>query len=289
MNNDLNKIESIFGKIKKIDASYEVRASAKYYPHHTKVFIPNVPYRKMIPFMEQRIDDLDDIVEDWDTRVIADSKTSTEDNLERSIRRTKTLISDYVLCNDFDIFATFTFSPKKTADRTDTRTVKRQMSNWIKNQKARNSNFAYLIVPEFHKDGKSLHFHALIHDYPGELIDSGNRINGRKSYNFKSYTLGINSAVKIDDRHKVSNYVKKYITKDMPQFPGKHRFWSSTGLERPRVEDNPSEWYLQAKPQRVYENEYGCTLYFITDSSQATESHSLTEGSTPPSLSEKDA
>lgn len=43
-----------------------------------------------------------------------------ESNLERSIRQTKTTITDYVLSNNFEIFATFTFSPKKSIDSTST-------------------------------------------------------------------------------------------------------------------------------------------------------------------------
>jgi hypothetical protein len=260
MNKDTKNIEKIFGKVTKIEASYEVFASAKYYPHFIKVFIPNDPYRKMIPFMEEIKDEID--TEDWKSRVIDSTKTSNETHLERSIRRTRTLISDYSLCNEFELMATFTFSPKKTRDRYNPDLIKSQMNNWLKNEKTRKGNFPYLIVPEFHKDGKALHFHALIKDYPGRLTDSGKRINGRKAYNFKSYTLGINSAVKIDSTEKVSSYVMKYITKDMPLFHAKHRFWATKGLEKPKVVDNPSDWYLKHKPLRTYANEYGRLLYF---------------------------
>ncbi len=266
MEDDLEKLENVFGKVSRADAQYEVYASAKHYPSITTVFIPNTPYIKMIPFMEEHIDDLD--VEDWDDRVLhSTNKTSNEDNLDRSIRRTKTLISDYVLCNEFDLFATFTFSPKKTTDRTNPNTVKLQMANWLKNQRksSRNGKFPYLIVPELHKDGVSLHFHALFSKYTGTLIESGKNSKGRPVFYFKGYTLGFNSAVNIDNIEKISSYVKKYIIKDMPQFRGQHRFWSSYGLQKPRLEDNPSDWYLRETPQRVFENEYGRILTFLND------------------------
>jgi hypothetical protein len=280
MENDLEKLENVFGKVSRADAQYEVYASAKHYPHMTTVFIPNTPYTKMIPFMEEHIDDLD--VEDWDGRVISSSnKTSNEDNLERSIRRTKTLISDYVLCNEFDLFATFTFSPEKTTDRFNPNLVKLQMANWLKNQRkaTRNGKFPYLIVPEFHADRRALHFHALFKNYTGVLTETDKTSKGRPVFYFKGYTLGYNSAVPIDNIEKVSSYVKKYITKDMPQFHGQHRFWVTKGLKKPRLEDNPSDWYLRETPQRVFPNEYGRIVTFLNSQVPASESHSLTEDS----------
>ncbi|MEK7594076.1 MAG: hypothetical protein AAB436_00340 [Patescibacteria group bacterium] len=285
MEDDLDKIEAIFGKVTEVEAYFDVVATLKRYPRMTKVFIPNSPYQKKVHFMEAR--KADDVSADaWVSR---DIDLNAEDNLERSLRKTKTLITDYVLCNEFELFATFTFSPKKTKDRFNPEVVKMQMANWLKNQRTRNGKFSYLIVPEFHKDGKALHFHALMKNYTGELIDIGRNHRGRKLYHFKSYTLGFNSAVEIDDDDedvdKVSSYVKKYITKDMPQFRGKRRFWTSHGLARPQFEDNPPKWYLDVPPQRVYENEYGRTLYFLNSSIPASQVDSLTEDSTKPPIS----
>lgn len=260
MDSSVKQLELIFGKVERVDAHFEVYASAKYYPKTVKVFIPNHPYLKKIPFMEVREDK--DGIEDWTIRVIKSEKISNESNLDRSIRKTKTTIMDLVLCNEFDSFATFTFSPKKTKDRGNAYNVKKQIQNWFKNIKKRNGKFAYLLVPEFHKDGKSLHFHVLMKNYPGELIDSGKKINGRTAYNIKSYTLGHSSLVFIDNLEKVSYYVSKYIVKDMPQIFGAHRFWASHGLKRPPVVDNPAGWYRHAKPLDVYTNDYGSFLTF---------------------------
>lgn len=235
---NLEQLEKVFGKVERTDAFYMVTASAKIFPDRIRYFVPLVPYEKKIPFMEQRIDDLDGKVEDWTTRVYQDSRYA-EDNLARSIRRTKTLLSDYVMCNEFEHFVTFTFDSKKTKDRYNPDLLKIQMSDWLRNQRKRNGKFKYLIVPEFHKDRKAIHFHALFKDYQGELIDSGKKINGRKAYNLKGYKLGFSTLIKIDNSPKVANYIKKYITKDMPQFHNRHRFWASKGLATPPVIDNP--------------------------------------------------
>jgi len=190
---------------------------------------------------------------DEETNNSAKTSLALDDNLHRSLRRTKTTITDIVICNEFDLFVTFTFAK----DRQNINRLKKQMSTWLKNQKRIVGSFSYLIVPEFHADRQSIHFHALFKDYQGKLTDSGHKINNRRSYNIPSYRLGFSSAVKIDNIEKVGNYVQKYITKDMPNFNGKKRYWLSTGLKRPitlinsEVIDNPFlNW------RKVYNNEY---------------------------------
>lgn len=153
-----------------------------------------------------------------------------------SIRRTKTAISDIVLCNDFDLFCTFTF--KK--DRENIDFSKRKMSDWLRDQRKKLGKFDYIIVPEFHKDGKAIHFHALLKGYTGKLHKTNIFQKGRQVYNITSYKKGYTTAVFIDNKQKVSSYIRKYITKDMPTFSGKKRYWTSKNLVRPNLIRNPA-------------------------------------------------
>ena len=171
------------------------------------------------------------------------------EGLERSLRRSKTSITDLTLCNKFDMFATFTFD----TDRDDVEKSKQKMSRWLQSQKKRFPHLKYIIVPEFHKDGKSIHFHALISGFGGVLVEAckdtpkGMRYcnlkhkhkliyqKGRILYNIKGYEAGFSTLAKIDNIQKVSSYVKKYITKDMPLHSSKKRYWCSMGLIRPYV------------------------------------------------------
>jgi len=177
--------------------------------------------------------------------------TDKEQNLLNSLRRSKTAIADLVLSNEFDLFVTFTFAK----NREDINSVKKRMSKWLKNQKEIHGKFSYLIVPEFHKDRKAIHFHGLLKDYRGVLKNSGITQNGRDVYNITSYRLGFSTAVKIDDHAKVSSYIRKYITKDMPQFEGKKRYWSSKDLARPLVVPNQAESYV-SNPYLDFTTEY---------------------------------
>jgi hypothetical protein len=196
----------------------------------TKLFVFNHPSQVKVKGYEARKKKI---------KLREDSTTDPVYHID-SLRRTKTRLRDLVVSNGFDLFCTFTFAH----DRQNVDHLKKQMQFWLANQQSRTGKFDYLIVPEFHKDGKSIHFHALFKNYQGIIQPSGHRTKGgRPTYNFKSYRLGFNTAVKIgtepEDIQKVGHYVGKYITKDMPQFNGKKRYWCSQGLIRPVKVTNP--------------------------------------------------
>src|SRR5690606_28195058 len=120
-------------------------------------------------------------------------------------------------------------------------------------------SFQYAVVPEFHSDGISLHFHALISDYKGEITEAINPNTGkplikkrRKVYDFPNYTLGHSEVYFIgdteEDRIRSAFYLLKYLKKDMPTFKNKKRYWTSRGLKKPQVIENPEEWYFGLVP-----------------------------------------
>ncbi len=158
-----------------------------------------------------------------------------EESDNSSLKRAKTRFMDTALCNDFDLYPTFTFAK----DRFNVDAKKRQMAYWLNNQRILHGNFKYLIVPEYHKDGKALHFHALFSGYKGHLKTSGIFKKGREVFNVTSYQAGHTEAYKIDNLEKTVGYIAKYISKDMPKFKGKQRYWCSNGLKRPLKIINP--------------------------------------------------
>jgi hypothetical protein len=256
----MSKFNDLFASKTYPEATEKIYAVAKYYPDFVRVFQPAQPFDKLLSGMEatKKLD-----------RTKGSYNQSPEDDLLRSLRRSKNKITDYVLCNRFELFATFTFKD----DRQNVDRCKRKMSDWIKNQQKRKGKFSYLIIPELHKDRESLHFHALLKNYGGRLKIATNPNNGRIVaangkfiYTIPSYRLGFTNVVKIDDTEeshaRVGSYVRKYITKDMPLFFGKNRYWASRGLLLPHIEHNPSDWYLNKTPIRFYESKYGLTQDF---------------------------
>jgi hypothetical protein len=180
------------------------------------------------------------------------------ENINRSVRRTKSLIQDIMLSNRFDIWATFTFNcrncqpkcnnkpctcSKENCKRYDKDYCFRTMRTWLRNQRQKSPKLKYLIVSEQHKDG-AYHFHAVLENYDGVLVPTRKKTPaGQTIYNARGYYSGFTEFVKIGERfdtqdfetdyQRVIFYISKYITKDMPQVFGKKRYLCSVGLDRP--------------------------------------------------------
>jgi len=154
----------------------------------------------------------------------------------RADMRAKTMIKDYAKSNKFDLWMTFTFDPKKVSNRYDLGMCRSIMQRWMKTQSRKYGTFDYLIVPELCKDG-AIHFHALFGRFNAPLHDSGKVNRGAPVYNLKNWTYGFTTIQKIpnnpEDYSRITNYLTKYITKDMPHFPGKKRYFASSDLKKP--------------------------------------------------------
>lgn len=239
------------------DSKHLVSSITKVYPTLTKHYVYNSPILlRKEGFSPQEVKQ----------RIYTKAQEieNKENILNDSIRRTKTTISDIVLCNSFEHFVTFTFAK----DRDDINKCKSKMSKWLDTQQKTHGKFSYVIVPEFHKDGKSLHFHALFKGYKGSLHKTNKKIGGRVVYNVKSYRKGFTTLVIIDNHEKVSSYIKKYITKDMPSLSAKKRYWCSTGLIRPYTVQN---YDVLSNPFLTFTKTYetnGFTIYQSTDTIQ---------------------
>jgi hypothetical protein len=261
--------------------SFLIEAQATYYRNMVQIYVPRLPIlstgnsgrEKQAPFLGD--DELAylELSNHFDALTgVKISKSDNETTKERSLRRAKKRIGDYILSNDFDIFATFTMDSEH-GNREDNEASRKKLIGWLKNQRNRNGKFRYIVVPEFHGDKKSLHFHALIGGYAGKVEQAINSKTGKPlvqkgkaTYQIPGYTLGYTN-VKIigskpEDQSRLSAYLKKYITKDMPTFTNKQRYWVSKHLELPLIENNPEQWYHHVEPDWWCEFENGTLLRF---------------------------
>ncbi len=238
--------------------SYLVKAKATYHKFFTELWVPNDPYQKLKDGWE--------LHNALDLRTMRGQSENREESIERSIRRTKREVRNLAGNNDFQWFVTFTMAKDR---QNDEKTFKK-LENWLKSEKRRYGNFKYLIVPERHKDG-AIHFHGLLGDYHGVMIEARNKSITKKqtdsnqtTYNVESYKHGFTMAGKIQSPQRVATYISKYITKDMytAEF-NKKRYWTSRNLKKPTTEENPL-WVdqVQGKETRRVVLEQGTLLYY---------------------------
>lgn len=174
-----------------------------------------------------------------------------EENIKRSVRRTKSKIYDIAKSNKWEWFVTFTFNPEKV-DSFDYDIVTKKLSQWLKNIKRKNENMKYLLVPEQHESGR-WHFHGLFEKMENIVfVDSGKHDNkGRVIYNVGSYKLGFSTATKISDLERACSYITKYTTKELCVVTkGKKRYWHSKNVEMPVIE----EYFLTMSESSIIEN-----------------------------------
>lgn len=168
------------------------------------------------------------------------------DNLRRASRRAKMRAMDFILCNhDLDTFATLTFDPEKI-QRDSWEKTYGAARTWLSNRVQR-SGLKYIMVPEFHKDGDSIHFHAVMNASALDLIearypDSGRLIKRRgqgevkQLYNLADWTCGWSSLERISgkgSRDKVAKYIFKYMGKQLGQRIGGRYFLHGGRLAAP--------------------------------------------------------
>ena len=244
-----NVLNSIFEK--NPNTKYkEICSYAKIYPDLIKI----IKYHRPIVFHN--------FSEYKDTSAILMNEEKSEENdyLQKSINRTKTKISDYVLCNNFSHFATFTFDPSNSKvngeeNRKDFQKMSSLLKNWLKTEQLNHfrrhgRKFRYLIVPERHKNN-AWHFHALLEGYQNETEYFYTRKNKyitvaelkktKKDKNRKfitRYNLGRSEIAPIKDKTKMSSYIKKYITKELIQDKNAKRYWASRNLKTPEIIPN---------------------------------------------------
>lgn len=140
-----------------------------------------------------------------------------EHSMQTSVNRSKNNLYRIARSNEWDYFITITFD-REQVDSSDYREVVKKITKWLNNMQQRGSaKMKYLIVPEFHKDGKHYHFHGLLANCDNlNLVDSRHIDKmGEKIYNISNWKYGFTTAVKIKDNGKVTSYIGKYITKEL--------------------------------------------------------------------------
>lgn len=265
MEKNRNKL-SFTSSVALLDYECKYNKRVKYFVDDNGEFVPlQVMYSRRFIFNPDRVEksDITRRVEhknDWNNildemygysgnvPLLADKSA---ENLERSKRRAKSKLVDYILCNPFDLFCTLTLNGDEI-DRTDYNAVIKKLNTYLDNR-VRRKGLKYIGVPELHKKG-GIHFHFLCNSEAMNLTDSGTvSCKGHKKpikiatadrlkipveerqtvYNICDWLLGFTTAIKTyGNKMAVANYVGKYITKGSDKVGGRW-YYSGGNLKTP--------------------------------------------------------
>lgn len=199
-------------------------------------------------------------------------KLDTLFKLDNSLCRSRRTIQDFILCNRFNYFCTFTFSDAKL-DRFNYDVCKKAITEFFKNFRNRYAPaFKYVIVPEQHKDG-AWHFHGVISGMPIEefsvpetimyrnrLTNEVEEVPNRKGYvRWERYSkrFGFFDCSKIKHYEACASYVSKYITKALVDFKkGSRIFFASQDLQTPNLIMDEDEIPFPANLKSTYDDQF---------------------------------
>ncbi|MEG0110218.1 MAG: hypothetical protein RR675_03805, partial [Oscillospiraceae bacterium] len=170
-------------------------------------------------------DTLDDIPEQYKKK--EPSKTSERQD---ALKRARDKVFEISFANDFQYFITLTLDETKIS-RTEKSVIAKALNIWFQNLVSRCSGFKYVFCPEYHADGKAIHFHGLccgdlqLEDSGTVLVKGFDKpiriakaarlgLQGKTVYNLKNWKYGHSTVVKLDgEKENVALYITKYITK----------------------------------------------------------------------------
>lgn len=185
----------------------------------------------------------------------------TKDETGRAAARARKQLFELAVCNEFDLFVTLTLD-KNEIDRYNYKGVVRKLGIWLDNL-VRRHGFAYILVPEKHKDG-ALHFHGLVRKNGLKLVDSGHKDKkGRTVLNVANWRYGFTTAVKLDGEYEhVCKYITKYIGKDMTAGTiGGRYFFHGGELQNAQCVYYNADWRKE-EGERVDIDEAGLTIIY---------------------------
>lgn len=184
------------------------------------------PPRKKMPSADDPSADAEDEIK---------QNECSENKKERSdyaVRRARRRLYDLVACNpDCNMMVTLTLNGEDFA-RDEWSAIIPKLSTWLDNA-TRRRGMKYILVPEHHKDGKSIHFHGFINEGALALSRAINprtgkpiKQNGRAVYNVDNWKYGFTTAVRVGksdlDQSSSAKYVLKYITKCSDKIGGRY-------------------------------------------------------------------
>ena len=155
--------------------------------------------------------------------------------MENNIKRAKSAVTEYALCNNWEHFVTLTIDKNKQ-DRYDMKKYMHDLGVWIGNyNKKYNTKLSYILIPEKHEDGAT-HCHGLFNGVAAESLVYNK--NGYLDMPYYFNRFGYISLSPIKNKDACAFYMTKYITKDMScrlEDFGEHLYYCSRGLNRKEV------------------------------------------------------
>lgn len=190
------------------------------------------------------------------------SEKAIQHSINNSVSRSRQMVYNYSLSNEWDWFVTLTFDPKNPkVDRYNYDSCVYAMKEFLVSLRRWCPDVRYLFVAEKHKDG-AFHFHGLLGNAVGlPVTSSGVFQSGNEVFNINGYKYGFSTATRVKSSRKAGSYLAKYISKDLCAVTkGRKRYLSSRNLQLPEKEVTVVD-FEEAREQ-ILDNLFDSATYY---------------------------
>lgn len=163
-------------------------------------------------------------------------KKRQEKDQKRATDRAIEKIQGYILQNDFDIFVTFTYDPRRLHDYTRAGATS-QLRKWLMRQHVASrdarKDFKFLMVPDSYGDERVLRFHAIISGHSFPLKATRIVLGDAVARTIPGFRFGFTTVVDISaaSKEQLVDRMMTHITSAPPSLPYAHRYFASRNLE----------------------------------------------------------
>ena len=201
-----------------------------------------------------------------------ESREDPDGKFSQSYSRAKSVLLQLALCNKWDYFITITLNAE-LHDRYDIDHAMSDIVRWmIEYRREYDAKVKYVLIPEYHKKDKAVHFHGFISGVKPEHLSTFIRgihplrlvSGGYLNFGLLAQDFGFVSLLEVKNPIGAAFYMTKYITKEMARSGFyEHLYTASRGLNRARTTaysycyDPVLESYIQN------ESDFVCTGWAI--------------------------
>lgn len=166
--------------------------------------------------------------------------------LSQSLARSRSVVRDLILANDFEHFVTVTFDSDKI-NRWNLSVCMQSFRQFLWQYKREHAGFKYVFVPEL-DGGGGVHFHGVVSGIDTDDLPpwvNADDLNQYLDWPTCSASFGYVTCGPIKDHDSCAHYVTKYITKEIQSIAiasHKASYLVSRGLNRPRTVGYHYDW-----------------------------------------------
>jgi len=155
---------------------------------------------------------------------------------QKTLQRASKKVSEYILSNNFDLYVTITFDPRRLRNYNPQAAFSR-LNGWFARQRQNSrevgKEFRYITFPEVYRDKSIIEFHVLMTGWDFNLVRSGIVVDGTLALTISHFKFGYTKARSLQDysKQQIFEMVLPHLERNSTDFFNGRSYYPSRNLE----------------------------------------------------------